>query len=264
MSDVFIEFRDVSFSYNERPVLQKINLRIPHQAMVAIMGGSGSGKTTLLRLLSGELQPDQGDILIAGKSITRLSERDLFALRQRIGMLFQFGALFTDLSVYDNLAFPMRERTKLPESAIRDLVLMKLQAVGLRGAAQKMPHELSGGMARRVALARALALDPEIILCDEPFTGLDPISLKITGKLIQGFSHTLNTTTLLVTHDIKESLEIVDYIYFLSDGSIAAEGTPAEIKSSTIPFVKQFVEGQIDGPIPFHQPAPLYAQDLGI
>jgi phospholipid/cholesterol/gamma-HCH transport system ATP-binding protein len=264
MSDALVEFRGVSFSYGDHVVLRDINLRIPQGTLTAIMGGSGSGKTTLLRLIGGQIKPTQGEIWVAGQSISTLSENALFELRRHMGMLFQFGALFTDLSAYDNVAFPLRERTDLPESAIRDLVLMKLQAVGLRGIAHKKPDELSGGMARRVALARTIALDPAILLYDEPFTGLDPISLGITGQLIRRFNDALSATSLLVTHDIVESLAIVDYIYFLADGAIVAQGTPEEVRTSTLPFVKQFVNGEPDGPVPFHQEAVSYQQDLGL
>ena len=264
MSDTLIEFCNVSFSYDSQPILRDINLRIPSGSLTAIMGGSGSGKTTLLRLIGGQIKPDQGEILVAGQPIAHLSERELFSLRRHMGMLFQFGALFTDLSVYDNVAFPLRERTDLPESAIDDLVLMKLEAVGLRGALHKMPEELSGGMARRVALARAIALDPAIMLYDEPFTGLDPISLATIAQLIKRFNRALGTTSLMVTHNVTESLAIVDYVYFLSEGGLIAQGTPAEILKSTIPFVKQFVRAETDGPIPFHQAASPYQQALGI
>lgn len=264
MSDALVEFHDVSFSYGNHVILRDINLRIPRGTLTAIMGGSGSGKTTLLRLIGGQIKPDKGDVLVAGQSVGKLTEGALFELRRQMGMLFQFGAIFTDLSAYDNVAFPLRERTNLPESAIRDLVLMKLQAVGLRGIAHKMPDELSGGMARRVALARTIALDPSLLLYDEPFTGLDPISLGITGQLIRRFNDALGATSLLVTHDIAESLTIVDYIYFLADGTIIAQGTPEEVRASTMPFVKQFVNGEPDGPVPFHQEAPPYQQDLGL
>jgi phospholipid/cholesterol/gamma-HCH transport system ATP-binding protein len=264
MLDVLIEFEGVSFSYGDHVILHDINLRIPKGTLTAIMGGSGSGKTTLLRLIGGQIKPTKGKIRVAGQLTSKLSDSALFELRRHMGMLFQFGALFTDLSTYDNVAFPLRERTDLPESAIRDLVMMKLQAVGLRGSASKKPNELSGGMARRVALARAIALDPTLLLCDEPFTGLDPISLGVTGQLIRRFNDALGATSLIVTHDIAESLAIVDYIYFLADGSIVAQGSPEEIRTSTLPFVKQFVNGEPDGPVPFHQEAAPYSQELGL
>lgn len=264
MPDALVEFRDVSFAYGDHVILHDVNLRVPCGTLTAIMGGSGSGKTTLLRLIGGQLKPDKGEVLVAGRSVAKLNEKELFELRRSMGMLFQFGALFTDLSVFDNVAFPLRERTNLPESAIRDLVLMKLHAVGLRGVAHKMSYELSGGMARRAALARAIALDPALILYDEPFTGLDPISLGITGQLVRHFNDALGAASILVTHDIVESLSIVDYIYFLADGTIVAQGTPEEVRTSTMPFVKQFVHGEPDGPVPFHQEAVPYQQDLGL
>lgn len=231
-------------------------MRVPAGRLVAIMGGSGSGKTTLLRLIGGQLRPTAGRLCVAGESVPDLTQADLYRLRGRMGMLFQFGALFTDLSVFDNVAFPLREHTDLPESMIRDLVLMKLQAVGLRGAHDLMPSALSGGMARRVALARAVALDPQLIMYDEPFTGLDPISLAVTGNLIRRLNDALGASSLIVTHDVQESLQIVDYIYFLSAGRVVAEGTPQAIRESQDPFVRQFVHARMDGPVPFHYPAP--------
>jgi phospholipid/cholesterol/gamma-HCH transport system ATP-binding protein len=203
-----------------------------------------------------------GEIRVFGRPIGRARTRELYELRRKMGMLFQFGALFTDLSAFDNVAFPMRERTRLPESLIRDLVLMKLQAVGLRGAADLMPQQLSGGMQRRVALARAIALDPALIMYDEPFTGLDPISLAVTGRLIRDLNDALDASSIVVTHDVHESLAIVDYIYFLANGRVVAQGTPDEVRSSTAPFVHQFVHAETDGPVPFHYPAPDYASAL--
>ncbi len=226
------------------------------------MGGSGSGKTTLLRLIGGQLRPSRGEVWVDGQRVDRLHHKDLYALRRRMGMLFQFGALYTDLSVYDNVAFPLREHTDLPESMVRDLVLLKLNAVGLRGAHKLMPSDLSGGMARRVALARAIALDPMLIMYDEPFTGLDPISLGVTGNLIRSLNDALGATSIMVTHDVHESLQIVDYIYFVSAGRIVAQGTPDEIRNTELPFVHQFVYGEIDGPVPFHYPADPMARDL--
>ncbi len=237
-------------------------MAIPKGKLVGIMGGSGCGKTTILRLIGGQLRAQSGKVLVGGQSVGELDSRALYELRRKIGMLFQFGALFTDMSVFENIAFPMREHTDLPEYVIRDLVLMKLHAVGLRGAAGLAPSELSGGMARRVALARAIALDPMLIMYDEPFAGLDPISLGIVGQLIRRLNDVLGLTSLLVTHDIYESLKIVDYIYFVSEGQIVASGTPAEIKASDAPFVHQFVEGEADGPVPFHYPARAYAEEL--
>lgn len=263
-TDNLVEIRNLSFAFGKRSILKGINLTAPRGKVIAIMGGSGSGKTTLLRLIGGQLRPSGGEVLVEGQDVHQLSHQALFQLRRKMGMLFQFGALFTDLSVFENIAFQMREHTDFPESVIRDLVLMKLHAVGLRGASQLMPVELSGGMARRVALARAVALDPMLIMYDEPFTGLDPISLGQVGNLIRRLTDTLGLTSIVVTHDIHKSLEIVDYVYFVSDGVIEAEGTPAEIQASDLPFVHQFVHGEEDGPVPFHYPAADYAQDLGL
>ncbi len=264
MSDNLIEIRDLYFTYGDRMVLQGINLTARRGQVIAIMGNSGCGKTTLMRLIGGELKPTRGTIEVNGVSVGDLDQDDLYQLRRRMGMLFQFGALFTDLSVYENVAFPLREHTELPEEMIRDLVLLKLNAVGLRGAQDLMPSELSGGMARRVALARSIALDPMLILYDEPFAGLDPISMGVTGNLIRRLTDTLGMTSIVVTHDVQESLKIVDYVYFVSEGVIEAQGTPAEIKASTLPYVHQFVHGEEDGPVPFHYPAETYAADLGL
>ncbi len=259
-----LEFQNVSFAYGENVILRDVSLSIARGQVVAIMGGSGSGKTTLLKLIGGQLQAQRGAVWVDGENVGTLNESALYKMRRKLGMLFQFGALFTDLSVFDNVAFPLRERTPLPESMIHDLVLMKLQAVGLRGAAQQMPHELSGGMARRVALARAIALDPAVMLYDEPFAGLDPISLATVGKLIRELNAALGTASILVTHDVAESLEIVDYIYFLAEGVIVAQGTPDEVRASTHPYVQQFINARPDGPLPFHKPAPAYAEQLGL
>jgi phospholipid/cholesterol/gamma-HCH transport system ATP-binding protein len=257
-----VEIKDLDFAYEDRPILDGISLEIPRGKVVAIMGGSGCGKTTLLRLIGGQLRPIRGDVLVDGQSVPQLANDELYALRRRMGMLFQFGALFTDISVFDNVAYQMREHTDLTEELIRDMVLMKLNAVGLRGAHQLMPAELSGGMARRVALARAIALDPMLIMYDEPFAGLDPISLGVIGQLIRKLNDALGATTIMVTHDIQESLLIVDFIYFMSDGKIVALGTPDEIRASKHPFVHQFVFAEADGPVPFHYPATPLAQEL--
>lgn len=253
-SDFFIELRNVSFAYGERPVLKDINLRIPRGQLVAIMGGSGSGKTTLLRLIAGQIRPQRGEVIVDGKDVARMTHAELFAHRRRMGMLFQFGALFTDLSVFDNVAFPIREHTRLPESMIRDLVVMKLSAVGLRGTQELMPAELSGGMARRVALARAIALDPALMLYDEPFTGLDPISLGVIALLIKKLNDALGTTAVMVTHDVHKSLDIVDHVYFVANGEIIAEGTPQQVREEPSPWVHQFVYGEADGPVRFAYP----------
>ncbi len=254
-SSPLVCLRNVRFAYGEREVLRGIDMSIHRGQVVAIMGGSGCGKTTLLRLIGGQLRAKSGTVEVAGRNVAYLSRSDLYSMRRRMGMLFQFGALFTDMSVFDNVAFPLREHTNLPPELLRDLVLMKLQAVGLRGAAALKPSELSGGMARRVALARAVALDPMLILYDEPFAGLDPISLGIVGQLIRQLNDALGASSVMVTHDIHESLLIVDYIYFVSGGRIVAQGTPEEIRSSSDPFVHQFVHAETDGPVPFHYPA---------
>ena len=255
-TEIAVELAGVSFGYDRRrPVLTGIDMTIPRGKVVAIMGGSGCGKTTILRLIGGQLRAQAGRIIVAGQNVRELDRDALFALRRRIGMLFQFGALFTDMTVFENVAFPIREHTELPEELVRDLVLMKLNAVGLRGAQQLRPAELSGGMARRVALARAIALDPMLVMYDEPFAGLDPISLGVVGQLIRKLNDALGITSVVVTHDIYESLKIVDYIYFVSAGTIVAEGTPADVRASNDPFVRQFVDGEPDGPVPFHYPA---------
>ena len=254
--DNLVRIDGVGFAYDSRPILKGISMEIPRGKVVAIMGGSGSGKTTLLRLIGGQIRAGSGSVMVDGKDVGGLDEAALYALRRRMGMLFQFGALFTDMSVFDNVAFPLREHTDLPEELVRDLVLMKLHAVGLRGAQALMPAELSGGMARRVALARAVALDPMLIMYDEPFAGLDPISLGVVGQLIRRLNDALGATSIMVTHDVQESLQIVDYIYFVSGGRIVAKGTPDEIRASTDPYVHQFVHAETDGPVPFHYPAP--------
>jgi phospholipid/cholesterol/gamma-HCH transport system ATP-binding protein len=261
--EVAVELADVSYGYDRRrPVLKGIDMRIPRGKVVAIMGGSGCGKTTILRLIGGQLRPQKGKVIVAGQSVPDLDRDGLFALRRRVGMLFQFGALFTDLNVYENVAFPLREHTDFPEDMIRDLVLMKLNAVGLRGTAQLKPSELSGGMARRVALARATALDPMLVMYDEPFAGLDPISLGVVGQLIRQMNDALGITSVIVTHDVYESLRIVDFLYFVSEGRIVAAGTPDEVRRSQDPFVRQFVDASPDGPVPFHYAARPLAEEL--
>ncbi|MBK7658373.1 MAG: ABC transporter ATP-binding protein [Betaproteobacteria bacterium] len=259
-----VEIDAVQFGYGRSPVLKGISMRIPRGKIVAIMGGSGCGKTTLLRLVSGQLKPTAGSVRLAGETVHELDREGLYRLRRRMSMLFQFGALFTDLSVYDNVAFPLREHTELSEEMVRDLVLLKLEAVGLRGAHNLMPSELSGGMARRVALARAVVMDPMLVLYDEPFAGLDPISMSVVGSLIRRLNDALGATSILVTHDVVESMQIVDYLYFVADGRVVGEGTPDEIRASATPVVHQFVHGETDGPVPFHYPAPDYAGDVGL
>ncbi len=236
----------------------------PKGKLVAIMGLSGCGKTTILRHIGGVLKPTKGYVKVDGQVIHDLDRKGLYAMRRKMGMLFQFGALFTDMSVYDNVAFQMREHTDLPEEIIRDMVMMKLRAVGLYGTQNLMPAELSGGMARRVALARTIALDPMLIMYDEPFAGLDPISLTVVGNLIRRLNDALGATSIVVTHDVQESLKIVDYVYFVSNGAIIAEGTAEEIRASGEAFVRQFVYGEMDGPIPFHYPAGDYRQALNL
>jgi phospholipid/cholesterol/gamma-HCH transport system ATP-binding protein len=257
-----VEISNLTFAYDKRQILKGINMSMPRGKVVAVMGLSGCGKTTTLRLIGGSLKPTAGSVKVAGQEVSELDREGLYRMRRKMGMLFQFGALFTDLSVFDNVAFQMREQTDLPESVISDLVLMKLHAVGLRGAQNLMPAELSGGMARRVALARAVAIDPMLIMYDEPFAGLDPISLSVIGNLIRRLNDALGATSIVVTHDIQESLKIVDYVYFMSEGVIVAEGSAEEIKASALPFVHQFVWGEIDGPVSFHYPSAPYRQDL--
>jgi phospholipid/cholesterol/gamma-HCH transport system ATP-binding protein len=259
-----VEIKDVNFKYDVRPVLKGINMTVPRGKIVAIMGLSGCGKTTVLRLIAGVLKPSSGTVKVAGQVVRELDQDGLYAMRRKMGMLYQFGALFTDLSVLDNVAFQMREHTDLPEAMIQDLALMKLHAVGLRGAQDMMPSELSGGMARRAALARTIALDPMLIMYDEPFTGLDPIAMGVISNLIRRLNDVLGATSIIVTHDVQESLKIVDYVYFMADGVVAAHGTPDEIRNSKAPFVRQFVWGEIDGPMPFHYPGAPYAADLGL
>lgn len=264
MSEALVDVDSVTFSYGRRPVLEGISMKVPRGKVVAIMGGSGCGKTTLLRLIGGQLKPGKGTVRVAGQAIHELDNAGLYRLRRRMSMLFQFGALFTDLTVFENVAFPLREHTRLPESMIRDLVLLKLEAVGLRGAHRLMPAELSGGMARRAALARAVVLDPMLVLYDEPFAGLDPIALAVIGRLIRKLNDALGATSILVSHDVYECLQIVDYLYFMSAGRIVGEGTPDQVRASNDPFVRQFVHGETDGPVPFHYQARPYAVDVGL
>jgi len=260
-----VELDNVTFGYDRtRQVLSGITMTIPRGQVVAIMGGSGCGKTTILRLIGGQLRPTEGRVIVAGQSVPDLDRDGLYALRREVGMLFQFGALFTDMSVFENIAFPLREHTDLSEEMIRDLVLMKLNAVGLRGAAGLVPSALSGGMARRVALARAIALDPMLVMYDEPFAGLDPISLGIVGQMIRKLNDALGITSVIVTHDVYESLKIVDYLYFVAEGRIIAQGTPDEVRTSRDPFVRQFVDGEADGPVPFHVKAVPLAEEFSL
>jgi phospholipid/cholesterol/gamma-HCH transport system ATP-binding protein len=252
----------VSFSYGDRPIVNNLSLTVPRGKVVAIMGGSGCGKTTLLNMIGGRLKPNSGRLLVDNEPVPELSKARLFELRKRMGMLFQTGALLTDLTLFENVAFPIREHTRLPEPILRKVVLMKLERVGLRGAWQLMPSELSGGMARRAALARAIALEPMMIMYDEPFTGLDPISKGVIAKLIRELNQTLGITSIVVSHDVPETCEISDYAYLVGEGRIIGEGLPEEVQKSTSPHVRQFMEGLPDGPVPYQYPAPEYFGDL--
>ena len=260
-----VSLKGVDFSYapGERTILSGLNMEFPRGKVIAVMGGSGCGKTTVLRLIGGQVNAQKGQVLFEGQDVGLMNTSQLMSVRRRMGMLFQFGALFTDMSVFENVAFPLREHTPISEETLRDLVLMKLNAVGLRGARDLMPSQISGGMARRVALARAIALDPPLIMYDEPFAGLDPISLGITARLIKNMNAALGAASILVTHDIPETFEIADYVYFIANGGIAAEGTPDDLRASEDPFVKQFVSAEPDGPVPFHYPGKTLAEDFG-
>ncbi|GAB1060956.1 phospholipid ABC transporter ATP-binding protein MlaF [Shewanella algae] len=257
-----VEVNNLGFSRGSRVIYEQISLTIPRGKVTAIMGPSGIGKTTLLKLIGGQLTPDHGQVLFDGQDIHKLSRHELFEARKRMSMLFQSGALFTDMNVFDNVAFALREHSGLPEAIIRRIVLMKLEAVGLRGAAQLMPSELSGGMQRRAALARAIALEPEMVLYDEPFAGQDPISMGVLVKLIKELSDALSLTSVVVSHDVSEVLSIADYVYVIADKRIIAQGTPAELKQADNPQLRQFIDGMPDGPVPFHYPAQDYQKEL--
>ena len=263
-TDRIVEVDDVAFAFPGREIFSGLTLAIPRGRIVGIMGASGSGKTTLLRLIGGQLLPQRGAIRIDGEAINALGRDDLYRVRRKIGMQFQQGGLFTDLTVFENVAFPLREKAALPERMIRDIVLMKLNAVGLRGAAQLMPSELSGGMARRVGLARAIAMDPRLIMYDEPFSGLDPISCNVIGNLVRELNDALGVTSIVVSYDAKEALAVIDYVYFIAGGKVVAQGATDAIRQSTDPLVHQFIRGEPDGPVPFHMPGGDYAQDLGV
>ena len=260
--DTYIEIRDLHFSRGERKIFDGLSMTIPRGRITGIMGPSGTGKTTLLRIIGGQVRPDEGEVLVNGRDVCRMSRDDLFELRKDMGMLFQSSALFTDLSVYENVAFPLRVHTDLPEDTVRDLVLLKLNAVGLRGARDLYPGELSGGMARRVALARAIALDPCLLMYDEPFTGQDPISMGVLVSLIKNLNLALQTTSLVVSHDIHETSSIADKLYLLSDGQVVGEGAPEELRHDRSAWVQQFMHGSPDGPVPFHYPADDLKYDL--
>ncbi len=261
-TEPLVSIEGLSFKREQRIIFDRINIEIPRGKITAIMGPSGCGKTTLLRLIGGQLKPQKGTIFVDGLEVSKLSRRELFTLRKRMSLLFQSGALLTDLSVFENVAFPLREHTELPEETIRTLVLMKLEAVGLRGARDLMPSELSGGMARRVALARAVALDPMMIMYDEPFTGQDPISMGVLIRLIKLMNDAMHLTSIVVSHDVQETLSIADYVYILSNGKVVGKGTPESLQSAGSDWVKQFINALPDGPVRFHYPAADLAKDL--
>jgi phospholipid/cholesterol/gamma-HCH transport system ATP-binding protein len=263
-SDNIVEIDRLTFAYDTRPILSDISMTFPRGKVIAIMGGSGCGKTTLLRLIGGLIRAQNGTINFNGERVDSRDRAALFRQRRKLGMLFQFGALFTDLTVFENVAFPLREHTDLPEEMIRDIVLMKLNAVGLRGAADLKPGEVSGGMARRVALARAIALDPDLIMYDEPFAGLDPISLGVAANLIRRLNDATGATSLVVSHDVTECFLISDYMYLISSGRIVGHGTPDDVRQSKEPEVRQFIRGEPDGPVAFHYPARPIAEDIGV
>ena len=259
-----VELRGVTCGYGDRVILRDVDLVVPRGKVVALMGTSGGGKTTVLRLIGRQITAQKGQVLFDGEDVATFDREALYAARRRMGMLFQFGALFTDLSVFDNVAFPLREHTDLPEPLIRDLVLMKLNAVGLRGARDLMPSQVSGGMARRIALARAIALDPELIMYDEPFAGLDPISMGIAARLIRELNDALGVTSIVVSHDVDETFAIADHVVFVANGGIAAQGSPEALRHSDDPLVRQFVTAAPDGPVRFHYPATTVADDFGV
>ena len=265
-STTIAALENVTFSYapQERNILEGLNMSFAKGKLTAVMGGSGCGKTTVLRLLGGQVRANSGKVLFENEDIGLLNNDGLIQIRRKMGMLFQFGALFTDMSVFENVAFPLREHTPLDEQTITDLVMFKLNAVGLRNARDLMPSQISGGMARRVAFARAVALDPPLIMYDEPFAGLDPIALGVTARLIKEMNNALGATSILVTHDVPETFGIADYVYFIANGKIAAEGTPAELMKSEDLFVRQFIDAQPDGPVPFHYPGKTLQDDFGI
>jgi phospholipid/cholesterol/gamma-HCH transport system ATP-binding protein len=257
-----VECRNLSFGYDKRRILDDVTFTVPRGKVTALMGASGGGKTTVLRLIGGQVRPQSGELLFDGESIPGLDREGLYRIRRRMGMLFQFGALFTDLTVFDNVAFPLREHSGLPESLVRDIVLMKLNAVGLRGARDLMPSQVSGGMARRVALARAIALDPDLVMYDEPFAGLDPISLGTAAQLIRSLNDTLGITSVIVSHDLEETFRIADHVIILANGRIAAQGTPQQVRTSDDPLVHQFVNALPEGPVHFHYPGPSVTEDF--
>ncbi len=258
-----IEIENLCFGFGDNRILDGLNLTIPRGKVVGILGVSGAGKSTILKMIGGQLRPERGMVRVDGQTVHKLDNNALYRLRQSMGMMFQAGGLFSDLSVYDNIAFPMRELTDLPEEIIHDLVVMKLHAVGLRGTTHLMPNELSGGMARRVALARAIALDPLLAMYDEPFAGLDPISLNVIAGLIRKLNDAIGTTSIVVTYDVPETLKVVDFAYFIHGGKVVAAGTPSALRESTDPSVRQFIDAKPDGPVAFHYPSPSYQSDMG-
>jgi phospholipid/cholesterol/gamma-HCH transport system ATP-binding protein len=263
-TESLVELRDLTFGYGARIILEGLSLQVPRGKVTALMGVSGGGKTTVLRLIGGQYRAQQGAVLFDGQDVTQMKQSELYAARRRMGMLFQFGALFTDMSVFDNVAFPLREHTPLSEELIRDIVLMKLDAVGLRGARDLMPSEISGGMSRRVALARAIALDPDLIMYDEPFAGLDPISLGTAARLIRRLNDSLGVTSIVVSHDVDETFAIADHVIMLANGKVAAQGTPAELRAFNDPLIHQFVNALSEGPVPFHYPGVSALDDFGV
>ena len=262
MSDILVDIQHLTFKRGDRVIYDDMSMQFQRGKVTAIMGPSGIGKTTLLRLIGGQLKPEQGKILINGQDIPQLSRKDLYKARQKMSMLFQSGAMFSDMSVYDNVAFPIREHTRLPEEIIRLMVLMKLEAVGLRGARDLMPAELSGGMARRAALARAIALDPQLIMYDEPFAGQDPISMGVIVRLIRSLNNALGLTSVVVSHDVNEVMSIADYVYVVAERRVIGHGSPEQLRQHESPLVQQFLQGLADGPVPFHFKAADYAQEL--
>ena len=263
-SESLVELRHLTFGYGDRVILDDVSLVVPRGKVTALMGASGGGKTTILRLIGGQNRAQSGQTLFDGQDIGPMNQRDLYAARRRMGMLFQFGALFADLSVFENVAFPLREHTDLPEPLIRDIVLMKLNAVGLRGARDLMPSDLSGGMARRIALARAIALDPELVMYDEPFSGLDPISLGTAARLIRQLHDSMGLSSIFVSHELEQTFAIADHVIILANGKIATQGTPGQVRQSTDPLVYQYVNALPDGPVRFHYPGPSVADDFGV
>jgi phospholipid/cholesterol/gamma-HCH transport system ATP-binding protein len=262
-SESLVELRNLTFGYGERVILDNISLSVPRGKVTALMGASGGGKTTILRLIGGQNKAQQGQLLFDGQDVTPMDQTHIYAARRRMGMLFQFGALFADLSVFENVAFPLREHTDLPDALIRDIVLMKLNAVGLRGARDLMPSEVSGGMARRIALARAIALDPELVMYDEPFSGLDPISLGTAARLIRQLNDSMGLTSIFVSHEVEQTFAIADHVIILANGKIATQGTPEQVRQSTDPLVYQYINALPDGPVRFHYPGLSVAEDFG-